>query len=403
MLYLDCFSGASGDMVLGALLDLGLPIDGLRSALGSLALEYGDVSAERVTRAGVTATKFRLHDSRPPVADNGHAHYHLKGIVKAIRRSALPPQSQEKAVHLFERLAEAEAAIHGTPIDKVHLHEVGALDSIIDIVGAVHGFDYFGIDDIAASPLNVGGGTVRCAHGDFPVPAPATARLLKDVPVYGSGSTELVTPTGALLVTGYAREFGPLPAMRLEQVGYGAGDRDPKGTPNVLRIMKGARLAAASDGESGPGRPSPGEGGVVVKIESEIDDMNPQLFGPLMDNLLAAGALDVFYTAVQMKKSRPGTLITIVAPPARRQALTDILFRESTTIGIRYEEMARTCLDRAVETVTTPYGDVRFKVARQNGRELNASPEFDDCARLAAEHGVSIKLVQAAALQARGR
>ena len=388
MLYLDCFSGVSGDMMLGAFLDLGLPIDGLKAALGSLALEYGDISADKVTRAGVTATKFRLHDHRPPVAGDGHGHYHLKGIIKAIRRSALKSESQDKAVHLFERLAEAEAAIHGTPIDKVHLHEVGALDSIIDIVGAVYAFDYLGIDDVVASPLNVGGGTVHCAHGDFPVPAPATARLLVNVPVYGSGTSELVTPTGALLVTGYAREFGPLPTMRLEQIGYGAGERDPKGTPNVLRIMKGAR-AGGSNAER------------VVKIESEIDDMNPQLFGPLMDSLLAAGALDVFYTPVQMKKSRPGTLVTIVASPAKRAALTEILFRESTTIGIRYEEMSRTCLDRAVEIVTTPYGEVRIKVARRDGVELNASPEFDDCARLAAEHGVSIKTVQAAAVAAR--
>lgn len=399
MLYLDCFSGASGDMMLGALIDLGLPVDALKGALGSLALEYGDISAERVSRAGVSATKFRLHESprnpqnleNPENRERHHKHYHLKGIVNAIRRSALKPESQERAVHLFERLAEAEAAIHDTPIEKVHLHEVGALDSIIDIVGSVYGFDWFGIDDIVSSPLNVGGGTVRCAHGDFPVPAPATARLLKDAPVYGNGTSELVTPTGALLVTGYAKAFGPLPPMRLEKVGYGAGDRDPKGTPNVLRILSGARAEVAGEGET------------VVKIECEIDDMNPQLFGPLMDALMGAGALDVFYTPVQMKKTRPGTLVTVIAPPARRHALTDVLFRDSTTIGIRYEQMSRTCLDRAIETVDTPFGPVRFKVARRDGQEMNASPEFDDCARLAAEHGVSVKAVQAAAIQARRR
>jgi uncharacterized protein (TIGR00299 family) protein len=390
MLYLDCFSGASGDMVLGALLDLGLPLDALRAALGSLALEYGDVDAEKVLRAGVSATKFRLEDRRPPPADNGHKHYHLKGIVNAIRRSSLEPESQDRAVHLFERLAEAEAAIHNTPIEKVHLHEVGALDSIIDIVGAVFGFDYLGIDDIVSSPLNVGGGTVRCAHGDFPVPAPATARLLKDVPIYSNGTTEMVTPTGALLVTGYAKSFGPLPAMRVESIGYGAGDRDPKGTPNVLRIFKGVRADAAS-------------GHVVTKIECEIDDMNPQLFGPLMDKLLAAGALDVFYVPVQMKKGRPGTLVTILAKPASRDVLTDIVFRESTTIGLRYQQMDRACLERTIETVQTPYGPVRFKVARRDGRELNAAPEFEDCEVLAAEHGVPLKVVQAAALQARAR
>jgi uncharacterized protein (TIGR00299 family) protein len=399
MLYLDCFSGASGDMILGALLDLGLPLDALKSALGTLAVEYADVTADRVSRAGVSATKFRLAPPSPGGSDPasasqappGHAHYHLKGIVNKIRRSALKPESQERAVHLFERLAEAESAIHDTPMEKVHLHEVGALDSIIDIVGAVYGFDWFGIDDIVSSPLNVGGGTVQCAHGEFPVPAPATARLLAGVPVYGSGTSELVTPTGALLVTGYARSFGPLPAMRIEAMGYGAGDRDPKGTPNVLRIFRGERADAAV-----------GLDDRVVKIECEIDDMNPQLFGPLMDGLLAAGALDVFYTSVQMKKSRPGTLITVIAPTDRRHVLTDLLFKESTTIGVRYEEMSRTCLDRATETVTTPYGEVRFKIARRNGQELNASPEFDDCARLAAEHGVPVKAVQAAAVKARG-
>ena len=198
MLYLDCFSGASGDMILGALLDLGLPLDALRSALGSLALEYGDVSADRVLRAGVSATKFRLTDTRPPVEGGGHKHYHLKGIVNAIKRSSLSPEGQDRAAHLFERLAQAEAAIHSMPIEKVHLHEVGALDSVIDIVGAVYGFEWLGIADVEASPLNVGGGMVKCEHGIFPVPAPATARLLEGVPVYGNGTSELVTPTGAL-------------------------------------------------------------------------------------------------------------------------------------------------------------------------------------------------------------
>jgi uncharacterized protein (TIGR00299 family) protein len=401
MLYLDCFSGASGDMILGALLDLGLPLEALKGALGSLAVDYADVTAGRVSRAGVSATKFHLappSSASAPETDGAsagqaappHGHYHLKGIINKIRRSALKPESQERAVHLFERLAEAESAIHNTPIEKVHLHEVGALDSIIDIVGAVYGFDWFGIDDIVSSPLNVGGGTVHCAHGEFPVPAPATARLLAGVPVYGKGTSELVTPTGALLVTGYARAFGPLPTMSIAAIGYGAGERDPKGTPNVLRILRGDREGGSVNTDER-----------VVKIECEIDDMNPQLFGPLMDALLAAGALDVFYTPVQMKKSRPGTLITIVAPTDRRPALTDLLFKESTTIGVRYDEMSRTCLDRSVQTVTTPFGDVRFKIARRDGQELNASPEFEDCVRLAAEHGVSIKAVQAAAVKAR--
>ncbi len=369
MFYIDCFSGAAGDMILGALIDVGLPVDALKSALGSLAIEYGDITAERVLRAGVTSTKFRLveHAAAVPQAAGhahspsephpapahahapapAHPHHHLKHIVAAIRRSSLSPGGQDRAVHLFERLAEAEAAIHNTPMERVHLHEVGALDSIIDIVGCVFGFEWFGIDDIVASPLNVGGGTVRCAHGVFPVPAPATARLLAGVPVYGNGTTELVTPTGALIVTSYAREFGPLPAMTIEKVGYGAGDRDPKDTPNVLRILRGERVEAAvlegaeratgalaSDRAGGWGG-APREDEQIVKLECEIDDMNPQLFGPLMDSLMAAGALDVFYTPVQMKKNRPGTLVTVLGRTDLREPLTDSLFRGSTTSGVR--------------------------------------------------------------------
>jgi hypothetical protein len=386
-------------MILGALIDLGLPLDALKGALGSLAIEYGDVTADRVLRAGVSATKFRLVPpsplrgfgeagvvESPPAAQ--HKHHHLKHIVAAIRRAALSNEAQDRAVHLFERLADAEAAIHNTPIERVHLHEVGALDSIIDIVGAVYGFEWFGIDDVMSSPLNVGGGMVRCAHGVFPVPAPATARLLAGVPVYSDGQSELVTPTGALLVTGYAKQFGPMPTMTIEQIAYGAGERDPKERPNVLRILRGTRETAIANER-------------IVKLESDIDDMNPQLFGPLMDALHAAGALDVFYTPVQMKKGRPGTLVTIIAPPERRQALTDVLFRESTTIGVRYEEMSRTRLDRSIESVDTPYGPIRFKIACRGGEELNAAPEFDDCARLAAERGVSIKTIQAAAIKSR--
>ncbi len=387
-LYFDCFSGASGDMILGALLDLGLPIDALREALGSLAIEYGEVTAERVTRAGVTAMKFRVIEKPgEPAARGQHGHHHLKHIVAAIRRSALTEGSQDRAVQLFERLAEAEAAIHNTPVERVHLHEVGALDSIIDIVGAVYGFEWFGIDDIVSSPLNVGGGTVTCAHGVFPVPAPATTRLLLNTPVYGNGSSELVTPTGALLVTSYAREFGPLPAMRLERVGYGAGDRDPKDKPNVLRVVLGERAGAAAAER-------------IVTIECEIDDMNPQLFGPLMDRLSEAGALDVFYAAVQMKKNRPGTLVTVIAHPAKREAIAAVLFVHTTTIGVRYQEMLRDRLDREIQSVETPVGPIRFKIATRDGRVLNAAAEFDDCARIASERGVPIKDVQAIATRA---
>jgi uncharacterized protein (TIGR00299 family) protein len=375
-------------MILGALLDLGLPIEGLRDALGSLAIEYGEVTTERVSRAGVSATKFRLIERTTDASAGGaHKHHHLKHIVSAIRRSSLSPAGQDRAVQLFERLAEAEAAIHDTPIERVHLHEVGALDSVIDIVGAVYGFEWFGVSDIVSSPLNVGGGTVRCAHGVFPVPAPATARLLTGAPVYASGTMELVTPTGALLMTGYAREFGPLPPMRINRIGYGAGERDPKETPNVLRVLHGERVQASTEL-------------TVVQIECEIDDMNPQLFGPLMDRLAEAGSLDVFYAAVQMKKNRPGTLVTVIAPTDKREAITGVLFTHTTTIGVRYQEMRRETLDRKTVSVETPLGPLRIKVAGRDGRVLNAAAEFDDCARIAAERGLPIKEVQAIAMRA---
>jgi pyridinium-3,5-bisthiocarboxylic acid mononucleotide nickel chelatase len=421
ILYFDCFAGASGDMVLGALLDAGLPLARLESALGSLVIPGYRLSADRVLRAGLSATKFRLHQHGQAHPDESHAQDHdghthgedhphghppghghgepqqphrheghrsLAEITALIGTSSLTVQARERAITLFRRLAEAEAAIHQMPVEQVHLHEVGALDSIIDIVGAVFGIEWFGADRILASPLNVGGGMVRSAHGVFPVPAPATLSLLQGVPVYSSGiQMETVTPTGALLISGYASSFGPLPAMRVDRVGYGAGDRDLPGTPNVLRVLVGHDDGAPA-------------GERVVVLECEIDDMNPQIFGVVMDRLYAAGALEVFYSAVQMKKNRPGTLLTVVAPPDRRERMTAIVFRETTTIGLRYQELTRACLERETVLVETAVGPVRFKVARQGAEVLNAAPEFEDCARLAAERGLPVKEVQAQAVRA---
>ena len=389
VLYFDCFSGAAGDMILGALIDAGVPLDEVRRALGSLAIEPDMVWTDRVVRGGVTATKFCVKGE-----DDGahqHPHRHLKGVYKLIEQSALSEAGKTRAKGLFERLGEAEAAIHGTTMEKVHLHEVGALDSIIDIVGSVFALEWLGVDEVVSSPLNVGSGTIRVAHGLYPVPAPATTRLLHDVPIYaGDQQAELVTPTGALLVSSYATSYGPVPAMTLKKIGYGAGTREFKDTPNVLRVLIGESEAVGS---------STGHTTVVV-IECEIDDMNPQIFGVLMERLLAEGALDVFYTSVQMKKNRPGTLLTVIAPPGRREALTSLVFSETTSIGVRYREMARECLERETVTVATPLGPVRVKVARRNGQVLNALPEFDDCARVARERGVPIKDVQAAATKA---
>ncbi len=423
-------------MVLGALLDLGLPLEGLRAALGSLAIDHGTIAARKVLRAGIAATKFALvepgahrEETRAPSPDarvpspesavplsmavdaharahaHGHAHPHshrneqvhpsaagghhnLREIADYIDRSALSAAGRRRAKALFERLAEAEAAVHAIPVEQVHLHEVGAVDSIVDIVGAVYGLEWLGASRIVSSPLNVGSGTVRCAHGILPVPAPATTRLLTGVPIYARGvPTELTTPTGALVVTAYAESFGGMPAMRVTQVGYGAGDKDFADHPNVLRLMVGDEA---------------GNGAIerIVSIECEIDDMNPQLFGPLMDRLYGAGALDVYYAAVQMKKNRPGTLVTVLATPDRRDALSGVLFADTTTIGVRYVEMDRERLQREVRSIATPVGPIRVKVATRDGRIMNASPEFEDCARAAAASGLPIKDVQAIATKA---
>jgi hypothetical protein len=299
---------------------------------------------------------------------------------------------------MFQRLGEAEAAIHQMPVEKVHLHEVGALDSIIDIVGTVFAMDWAGADRIVCSPLNVGGGMVSSAHGMFPVPAPATVKLLGKAPVYsGAVQKELVTPTGALIATTYASSFGPIPAMAVERVGYGAGDRDDPVTPNVLRVLIGEETGALGS----PKREErEGGGDRVTVIECEIDDMNPQIFGLVMDRLYAAGAVEVFYIPVQMKKNRPGTLLTVVAPPTLRTVMTDLIFRETTTIGLRHYDVDRECLERKIVPVETPIGTVRVKVASRDGRILNATPEFEDCAALAAAHNLPVKDVQALAMKA---
>ena len=418
VLYFDCFSGISGDMALGALLDAGLPLDELKRALGSLALTGVHIHADRVLRAGVSATKFNVHehdgagghehhhhdhhhDHPAPAArleaaavDHRHAHRSLPEIFALIDKAALLPAGRDRAKAMFQRLAEAEAAIHQMPVEQVHLHEVGALDSIIDIVGIVFAMEWAGADRIVCSPLNVGGGMVHSAHGLFPVPAPATVKLLGDAPIYsGAVQKELVTPTGALIVTTYAASFGPIPSMSVDRVGYGAGDRDDPKTPNVLRVLIGRAADAA-------GETTQPQGGRVTVVECEIDDMNPQIFGVVMDRLYAAGALEVFYVPVQMKKNRPGTLLTVIVPPDRRASIADVIFKETTTIGLRYYDVDRECLQREIVTVDTPLGAVRFKISSRDGRVMNAVPEFDDCARLAASNNLAVKEVQAIAVKA---
>ena len=400
---MDCFSGVAGDMLLGALIDAGVPLDGVRDALGSLAIDHDTVWTERVTRAGVVATKFCVRGEEPNAHHHEHSAIHksqvtshksesghrtLHEIAQLIEGSALSRVGKDRAIGLFQRLGQAEADVHGTSLDKVHLHEVGALDSIIDIVGTVYALEQIGAEQVVSSALNVGSGTIQSAHGRYPVPAPATLRLLGDAPVYvGDERVELVTPTGALLVTAYATAFGPMPPMRVDRVGYGAGARDFAGTPNVTRVVVGKAEAAL-------------QGDRVLVMEAEIDDMNPQLFGGLIEGLLAQGALDAFYTPIYMKKGRPGTLVTVIAPPAARESVSAALFRETTTIGVRYREAARECLSRETVVVPTAAGEIRVKVARRDGFVVNAAPEFDDCARAAAASGRPVKEVHALAVTA---
>ena len=382
IVYFDCASGASGDMLLGAVVDLGLPIEHLREALLKLPLSGYRLESRRVTRSGLAATKVDVIAEGP-----SPAHRHLRHIVEMLDASGLDPAEKERAAGLFRRLAEAEAGVHGTSAEKVHFHEVGAVDSIVDIVGGVIALRWLGAARFAASPLNVGTGTVTMSHGTFPVPPPATAALVAGVPVYGAGEGELLTPTGALLVTAHATEYGPLPAMRIERTGHGAGGRETKGRPNVLRLIVGEE-AGAPAGER------------VLVIETELDDASPQLLGPLVDQLLAAGAKDAYFTPVQMKKGRPGVLVTAIADPSRREAIEELLFRETTTLGVRRQVWDRTVLDRETATVLTAYGPIRVKIGRRAGVVYNAWPEFDDCQRAAGEKGVAVKEVLAAALAA---
>jgi len=381
--YLDCASGAAGDMLLGALVDLGLPLDALQSELAKLKLGGHRLEARKVRRAGLQATKVDV-----VTAEHEHGHRRLSDILELIDRSGLEAGVKERSAALFRRLAEAEAAVHGTSAEEVHFHEVGAVDAIVDVVGGVVGLSWLGASRVVSSPLNLGTGTVTMQHGVFPVPAPATARLVHGVPVYGAGEGELLTPTGALLVTSHASSYGPLPALKLEAVGNGAGTRDPHDRPNVLRIFVGEEQPAAAAAAR------------VLVLEAEVDDMSPQLCGPLVDQLLGAGALDAYLTPILMKKGRPGFLITALAEPGAREAVEELLFRETTTLGVRRQEWERTVLEREVVPVRTAYGPVGVKVGRRGGRVYNAQPEFDDCQRAAVAANVPVKEVWAAALAA---
>jgi uncharacterized protein (TIGR00299 family) protein len=438
--YLECFSGMSGDMFLGALIDAGVAPRVLEETVAALRLG-ARLEISRVVRSGISATKVDVwvdgekdlpreqywakqdvarapspahthheqghdldhepghqhdheHSSDPEGSRAGvpapheHSHDHGRGLTEIreiISKSAISDTAKKTAIAIFEALGAAEAKIHATSIEKVHFHEVGAVDAMVDIVCASVGAEALGVDEIVCSPLNVGGGSVNCAHGTFPVPAPATVELLKDAPVYSSGvQAELVTPTGAAIVKILTKRFAAFPEIKIEKSGYGAGSREFAGLPNVVRLTIGEAasvMAAKSASE------------IVTVLEANLDDLNPQVFGYVMDRLLEEGALDAFGVPVQMKKNRPGTLLTVLCKPEDAGKLTKLIFTESTTLGVRRRDEVRQTLARRWENVRTQWGEVRIKIASMNGTVTNYAPEYEDCRRIAAEHHVPLKTV----------
>jgi pyridinium-3,5-bisthiocarboxylic acid mononucleotide nickel chelatase len=376
--YFDCFSGISGDMTLGALIDAGCDIGHLRKELQALQVPGWEISAEKVWKNGMAATFAKVK------AEDQKKHRSLTDILELLKKSQLTSQVRDRASAVFRKLGEAEARVHDVPLEKIHFHEVGAVDAIVDIVGACIGFNVLGIDKFACSPLNVGGGTAKMAHGVLAVPAPATATLLQGKPTYSNGvERELVTPTGAAIVATLCDRFGPQPPMTVSAIGYGAGTADLEGQPNVLRIMIGDAAE----------RVFPGYDEEISVIEANLDDMNPQIYGYFLERALAAGALDVYTMPVQMKKNRPGTLLTVLCKPPDTNMLTSLIFAETTTFGVRVTTAQRRILPREHVCVSTTFGDVRIKLSRVNGRILHVSPEFEDCRKLAIEKNVPLQQV----------
>jgi pyridinium-3,5-bisthiocarboxylic acid mononucleotide nickel chelatase len=446
--YLECFSGISGDMFLGALVDAGVSPQLLEDTVAALGVG-AKLEISKVSRSGISATKVDVwvdgekdmpreeywakqdasaaphshdhehgeahshshehthphehshshdhaHDKSHAKTDVSHKHEHthrgLKEIRQIISAAAISETAKKSAIRIFEALGTAEAKIHNVPIESIHFHEVGAVDAIVDIVCAAVGAEALGVDEIIGSPLNVGGGTVKCAHGTFPVPAPATLELLKGAPSYSSGlQAELVTPTGAAIVATLASRFSSFPKMTVEKSAYGAGARDFPGHPNVLRLVIGEAmpvLAAKTKSE------------IISVLEANLDDLNPQVFGYVMDRLFEEGALDVFGIPVQMKKNRPGTLLTVLCKMEDTDKMMQLLFAETSTLGIRRREESRQTLARRWESVRTEWGEVRIKIASMNGTVTNYAPEYEDCRRIAAEHHVPLKTVMQEAARA---
>jgi len=407
--FFDCFSGISGNMALGALLDCGLPADAFRAELDKLGLRGYRLEIREAQKTGLRGlfVDVRVEETQP--------HRNLKDIEEIIGSSSLPERVRERALTVFRKLAQAEARAHGEPVEKIHFHEIGAVDAIVDVVGSAVCLELLGVEKVYSSAVHIGAGTVQTAHGLLPVPAPATAELLKGIPVYGRDvDAELVTPTGAALLASWAAGYGDAPPMRIDRVGYGAGSRELPWA-NLLRVTVGEKVAPSLGGDrvppartAEPGRAAlasalaqRGERGErVLMVEANIDDMNPQFYEHVMERLFDAGALDVFLTPIQMKRNRPAAMLGLMVDEAKLDAMLGILFSETTTIGVRMHPVERRKLDREESAVETAFGPVQVKIAKLAGRIMNVAPEYRDCLRIAKEKNVPLKDVYQAALAA---
>ena len=379
-LYFDCFAGASGDMILGAMVAAGVDADALRQQLSLLNVDGFKIDFETTDRSGLCATYARVETVQE------HKHRHLADIRRIIENSGVSDAAKNLALRIFERLAEAEARVHNEPIEKVHFHEVGALDAIVDVVGAAICFDLLKIDRFVCSPLHVGSGMIQMEHGRFPIPPPAVAELLRGVPFYsGDIKGELLTPTGAAIITTVCSEYGPIPRIKTDRTGYGAGTREYENFPNVLRVLIGETETEDVASER------------LWMIETNLDDASPQIIGHVMDRVFEIGALDCYVTPVQMKKNRPGVLLSVLCGAEEKEAVMKLLFLETTTLGVRSYEVERRALRRNVVTVETQYGPIDVKVAHLNGRVVNEMPEFEQCRKAAIRADVPLKMVEEAA------
>ncbi len=383
-LYLDAFAGISGDMMLGALVDLGVPVDVLRSVAEALSLNEVEVIADKTERKSIGAVKINV---RAPERGIARTYAHIKSLIS---KSGLPPKVKNNSLKIFALLAEAESRIHSRSIDQVHFHELGSVDTLVDVAGSAAGLDYLEVEELLCSPLPMGTGMIKTAHGIYPIPAPAVVEILRDIPVYSSGiPTELVTPTGAAIVASLASDFCLLPPIRIERIGYGAGDRHLE-IPNLLRAFLGEREGAVR-GRARERR---------LVLSTNIDDMNPELYPYVIEKLFESGAEDVWLYPIQMKKSRPAVTLKVLVPPACEEEIKEVMFTETKTLGVRVSEVYKEYLDREVIEVDTRFGRLRVKVARSKDQVANIAPEYEDCRRAAVKSGVPLKEVYAAAEEA---